>query len=39
MIGINAIRAKREIQWDRSQIMVPIGYNLKNTALLKFPND
>jgi hypothetical protein len=28
MIGMNAIREKREIQWNRSQIMVPTGSRL-----------
>ena len=28
MIGMTAIREKREIQWNRSQIMVPTGSRL-----------
>jgi hypothetical protein len=28
MIGMTAIRVKREIQWNRSQIMVPTGSRL-----------
>ena len=51
MIGMNVIRAKREIQWNRSQIMVPIEYilffltpkelysDMKNNAVMKCPND
>lgn len=46
MIGIALIRAKRGIQWDRSQIRVHVGplifflfySNLNDTALLEFPN-
>jgi hypothetical protein len=50
MIGMNVIKAKRRIQWDRSQIMVSIGskiffftlaelyFDLNNTAMMKLPN-
>jgi hypothetical protein len=50
MKGMTAIREKRGIQWDRSQIMVPTGSifffftpaelysDLKNTAVTKCPN-
>jgi hypothetical protein len=50
MIGMTAIRERREIQWNRSQIMVPTGSklffftlvelysDLKNTVVMKCPN-
>jgi hypothetical protein len=49
MIGMTAIREKRGIQWDRSQIMVPtdpyifftpaeLYFDLKNIAMMKCPN-